>query len=154
MKKSIDDTYQELDNLCDNHLDYTDEELSEKLKIIYHIFPIHHMKMENIVANRVKKYCDKNKMKLEDYKGVLPYRKFIIPVNNLSYKEARKKIKSLMKNYEDMNISLDNLGNLEINQKIDDVKQIKYTYKNDKGDIKVKDLDKYEKTKNRKWIDE
>lgn len=131
----IDEVFRQLDELCIVHNNYTDDELSEKLKNIHHNSPINytinHKKIADIIVKRVKKYCDKNEIKLEDYKGSLPYRKFIIPVGDMSPKKAKESIKSLMKDYEDMNISLDNLGNVNITQNIDDNKQLKYTYKKD-----------------------
>ena len=47
--------------------------------------------------NSVKKYCKENKIKLEDYKGILPYRKYIIEMMPNKNKERKSKLERIKK---------------------------------------------------------
>ena len=88
--QSIEYVFKILDKICDNQKKYTDEELSEKLDSVYNFcyggesgasfYFITHMRSENLCKKRAKKYCKKNKIKLENYKSVLPYRKYLIDI--------------------------------------------------------------------------
>ncbi len=88
---SVEDVWKRLDEVCDNEKNFTDEELSKKLSEIYDycnggesgkdFYFISHMRSDILCENRVKKYCKKHKIKLEEYNGVIPYRKFIISMN-------------------------------------------------------------------------
>lgn len=85
---SIDDVFDRLDEVCKNEKNYTDEEFAAKIHQIYDFcgggesggdfYLVTHRWSEIISEQRVKKYCKKHKIKLEDYKGVLPYRMFLI----------------------------------------------------------------------------
>jgi hypothetical protein len=85
---SIDDVFDRLDEVCKNEKDYTDEELAKKLHLIYdfcdggedgaNFYLITHRWSESICEKRARKYCKKNKIKLKDYKGVLPFRMFLV----------------------------------------------------------------------------
>ena len=87
------DVFKHLNEVCDNEKNYTDEELTEKLHQVYdfccggesggNFYFIQHRLSEHIVEQRVKKYCKKHKIKLEDYSGVLPYRKYIVEAYNV-----------------------------------------------------------------------
>ena len=85
---SIEDVFYHLNKICDENRKYNDEDLSDKLSEITNFciggndgksfFTISHRRSEILVEKRAKKFCKKNKMKLEDYRGPLSYRKFII----------------------------------------------------------------------------
>lgn len=96
---------EKLDLLCDNNLDYTDEELSDRLNDIYNMIPtdilLNYYKSNKMIKDRVKKYCKENNLNISYYKGVLPYRSYNIPVNDISEKDARKQIKELMNDYKE-----------------------------------------------------
>ena len=82
--QSLEDIFKTLDKICKDEKKYSDEELSEKLGDVYDFchggetggvfYFITHSKSRNLCKKRAKKYCKKNKIKLEDYKGILPYR--------------------------------------------------------------------------------
>lgn len=85
---SIEDVFDRLDEVCKNEKNYTDEELAAKLHQIYDFcgggesgadfYLVTHRWSERICEKRAKKYCKQHKIKLKDYKGVLPYRMFLI----------------------------------------------------------------------------
>lgn len=92
-------------NILKNEHLYSDEELSEKIKesqskIPYNV-EIHDIQISELVKRRVKKYCENNKLDLEEYQGCLPFRLFKIPVGGLSREEAEKQIMELMKEYHE-----------------------------------------------------
>ena len=79
----IEDYFEKLNDVYLNQKKLTDNELALQLKNIYydvppHIF-IHHHKTEKLIKKRVRKYCKKNKIKLSEYDGVLPYRIYLNP---------------------------------------------------------------------------
>jgi len=73
--------------ICDESENYTDEELAEKLAEVRHycsganptnsFFFLTHSRTEKMLRKRAKKYCKKHKIKLKDYKGVLPWQLYI-----------------------------------------------------------------------------
>jgi hypothetical protein len=85
---SVEDIFDRLDEVCKNEKNYTDEEFAAKIHQIYDFcgggesgadfYLVTHRWSERISEERAKKYCKKHKIKLEDYKGVLPYRMFLI----------------------------------------------------------------------------
>jgi len=100
-----------LNNICDHESEYSDLELSNKLDEVYKFrlggndgkstLLFQHNRSDMIVKKRAKKYCRRNKIKLEDYKGPLPYRVFIIdtfPNESRFRKEKLEKIKKKMFN--------------------------------------------------------
>lgn len=107
---SVQDVWTKLDEICKNEKKYTDDELSKKLKEVYDFcnggesgrdfYLISHHRSDEIVKQRVVKYCKKNKIKIENYTGLLPYRMFIIDkleVRRLKLEKIIKKIKQKTK---------------------------------------------------------
>jgi hypothetical protein len=79
--------YNEILNIiCANEHFYTDEELAKKFQLAYEDMPRNitftHAWSNNIIARRVKEYCDYNKIELKDYNGPLPFRVFVMPTRN------------------------------------------------------------------------
>ena len=105
--------YTELKNaIKKNHKLYNDQELSDKIFELYSIIPrknpigelIHDFTINEILEKRVEKYCNRNNIQKFEYDGCLPIRYYKIPFNKLSIKESEKKLKELMKIYnEDIN---------------------------------------------------
>jgi len=103
---SMEDVFKSLNHICDIEKKLTDQELSDELKDIYNFcaggktgkdfYFITHTRSSNLVERRAKKYCKRNKIKIEDYKGPLPYRKQFIdsfnPKIDLKRKEKLSKI--------------------------------------------------------------
>lgn len=116
---STNDIFKALDEVCDKEKTYTDDELSNELADIYDFccggvdgksfYSITHNRSTKLVKQRVKKYCKKNKIKLEEYDEVLPYRKFYIDlIPDLRRKEKLEKIICKVKNEDHEHIkSLD-----------------------------------------------
>lgn len=105
--KSIDDVFIWLDNICNIEKYLTDDELSYHFNEVTtycagnnknrDIFFITHIKKEELIKKRVKKYCKKKKISLDEYDGPLPYKLFIFK-DEKSYREDKlnkiiKKIK-------------------------------------------------------------
>lgn len=84
---------------------YSDEELIDRINEshskIPHNIEIHDIQICELVKRRVQKYCDNNKIELDEYSGCLPFRLFKIPTNGLPREEAEKQIKKLMSNYHE-----------------------------------------------------
>jgi hypothetical protein len=97
---SIEGVFNWLDTICDNEKEYTDQELSDKLEEVSSFccgnnlsrsfYFIQHHRSEKLVEMRAIKYCKKHKIKLENYMGVLPYRKFI---DTIPYEVKNRKLK-------------------------------------------------------------
>jgi hypothetical protein len=86
--KGLEDIFSLLDEICNDEKKYDDEELAKKLREVYdfcsgghdgkNYYLITHMRSTNLLKKRAKQYCKKHNIKLKDYKGVLPYRKYFI----------------------------------------------------------------------------
>jgi len=80
-----------LNDLCDKEKNLSDEELSIELNKIYDLCPINlsinHYRSDLLLKKRVKKYCDKNNIEIRNYNGSLPFRIYMIPVNNNDFKK-------------------------------------------------------------------
>jgi len=106
---SMDDVFKALNHVCDIEMSLTDQELSDELKDIYNFcsggkdgksfYFITHTRSSNLVERRAQKYCKRNKIKIEDYKGVLPYRKNFID----SFKPDLKRKEKLSKIMDHIN---------------------------------------------------
>jgi len=81
------DKYNSLLNvICANEHFYDDNDLAKKFKRAYESIPetnmVHHEWSDTIIKRRVKDYCKRNNIKIENYNGPLPFRAFLIPINN------------------------------------------------------------------------
>lgn len=104
---SIEGIYTLYDQICDDEKNYTDQELSDKLNDVLQvrcgnnpsrsIFFVHHYRSEQLVKRRATQYCKQHHIKLEDYNGSLPFRKFLIGVDLNKQKDRRLKIEKIMK---------------------------------------------------------
>ena len=78
--------FEKLDTICNNSIDMTDDVLANKLKEVYSLVSVdilfNHIKSNNIVKNRVVKYCKQHNIDLSEYNGPLPYRLYYIPVGD------------------------------------------------------------------------
>jgi len=106
---SMDDVFKALNYVCDIERSLTDQELADELKDIYNFcsggkdgksfYFITHTRSSNLAERRAKKYCKRNKIKIEDYKGPLPYRKNFID----SFKPDLKRKEKLSKIMDHIN---------------------------------------------------
>lgn len=106
---SMNDVFTALNDVCDNEKTFTDQELADEIAEIYNFcsggstgrdfYLITHIRSENLVKRRAKKYCKRNNIKLNDYKGVLPYRGNIID----SFKPDLKRKEKLNKLVDNIN---------------------------------------------------
>ena len=108
-----------MSDIYKNIWNYSDQELSDKLKLAYLKVPsnmdINDVKLNKILKIRVKKYCENNNIEMEEYNGCLPFRSYKIPVGGLSRKDAEQQIHQLMSEYnQDIQLD-DNLGTININ---------------------------------------
>ena len=105
--QSMDDLFKWMDEICDNEQNYTDQELADKLQETFDfrignnptnsIYFTHHYRSDQLVQKRVKQYCKRNHIKLQDYNGPLPYRMFLIEVMPNPAKDRRLKVERLVK---------------------------------------------------------
>lgn len=90
--------------IMNNHTSYNDQELSDKLHEAYSKIPlymdVHNPIIDEILRERVNKYCENNNIDITDYQGCLPFRYYKIPVDNITREEAEKKILELMSEYK------------------------------------------------------
>lgn len=78
MQKDSKILLKELHNIIKNHKNLTDLELSVQIFNLYDKYPninITSYKLNKIIEERVKIYCMNNNIKLNEYFGVLPYKK-------------------------------------------------------------------------------
>jgi hypothetical protein len=103
---------EELDRICDNESQYSDEEFAQQLNDLYDRCPMdtdfNHIKSNLIVKRRVNQYCKNNNIKHQDYKGVLPYRLFIIEAtdSDIPIEERIQKMKDKIKESPIADLSL------------------------------------------------
>lgn len=80
--KTIEQINEEINLVCANSHFCTDEEFSAKLKRVYRdVSPEYFINNEwasRLVSLRVKEFCEKRGINLEDYDGPLPYKQFKI----------------------------------------------------------------------------
>lgn len=96
-----------LNEICDYEKEYTDQELANKLKETldfrmgnnptHSFYFTHHYRSEEIVKQRVRRYCKKNRIELQDYNGPLPFRTFLIDTFPNPSKDRRLKLERIIK---------------------------------------------------------
>jgi len=84
---SMEEIFKWKNDICAESNNYTDEELAEKLTEVREyccgknptnsFYFISHGRTSKLLKKRAKKYCKKHKIKLEDYRGVLPWQLYI-----------------------------------------------------------------------------
>ena len=103
----LNDWFKWIEEICDNERNYTDQELADKLQEATDfrcgnnstgsIYFTHHYRSEALIKLRAEKYCRKNRIKLEDYNGPLPYRMFLIDTFPNPNKDRRLKLERIIK---------------------------------------------------------
>ncbi|MFW6243083.1 MAG: hypothetical protein ACOC2W_02895 [bacterium] len=101
MCKNTEDILTWLDDICDMEKYLTDYELADFFKEVSdyckgnnkgnNYYFITHIRKDNLIKERVKKYCKKRKISIDDYDGPLPYKLFKFEDTNELRKKKLKK---------------------------------------------------------------
>jgi hypothetical protein len=80
----MDNVTKQLNKILKRHHTLSDDEFSKELGEWHKIIPINMFynspHLNEILKRRVKKYCKKNNIKMEEYKGTLPFRSYNIDI--------------------------------------------------------------------------